>query len=149
MKVILKTEVSHLGRPGEVKQVARGYARNYLLPRGLAAEASPRNLVWWEKEKGRFETKQKQVLEKAKKDAEKIQELRLSFSRSVSAEGKLFGSVGKTDILKSLKASGLDLDKSAVLLDQPLKTVGDFEIGVQLHPEVQARIRVSVVSRAS
>jgi len=147
MKVIFKKEVSRLGRLGEVKQVARGFARNYLLPRGLALEATTDNLAWWDREKAVQESRQNQALEQAKKDAVRLQETRLSFSRSVGAGEKLFGSVGKADIAKSLKALGFEIEKTSVLLEHPLKSVGDYEVGVRLHSEVQVQVRVSVVPR--
>lgn len=146
MKVILQTDVSKLGSMGEVKQVARGYARNYLIPRGLALEATQANLSFWKRVEARKREQEEKRLENARQRAERLREVSLSFSRAAGEQGKLFGSVGKADIAKSLKASGFDLEKSAIELSEPIKAVGDFQVEVRLHPKVSAAIKVSVAS---
>jgi len=148
MKVILKTDVDNLGRAGEVRDVARGFARNRLIPKGLAVEATPAALRWFEKGKERLAKKQEKALLEAMSTAEKLGSVNLSFSRRVGENEKLFGSVGRSDIVKSLKASGYEIDKSAVQLDSTLKEIGDHEVELRLAPEAVVKIKVSVVARS-
>ena len=147
MKVILKTTVDNLGRPGDVKEVKPGYARNYLLPRKLAEAATAPALKYWEKGK---EKRQQQVageIKIAKELAEKLSGVNLTFAVPASEEGKLFGSVGKADVLKSLKAAGYDVPKNSVSLDTAIKTTGEHEVSLKLQPEVTAKIKVTVSAR--
>lgn len=147
MKVILRSDVDNLGRAGDVKEVKDGYGRNFLLPRKLATVATEAAMKQWEKGKEKrsklLATKQTEL----KGLAGKIDGVSLSFSRPAGAEGKLFGSVGKSDILKSLKTIGYEVDKEALVLDQSIKQVGDHEVEVRLMPEVSAKIKVTVVAR--
>lgn len=146
MKVILRSDVEHVGRAGDVKSVSAGFGRNYLLPRKLAVLATEAAMKQWE----RGRQKRQQLAEARKKEmqalAEKLAGVSLSFSRPAGAEGKLFGSVGKSDLLKSLKASGFDLGKETLSFE-PLKTVGEHEVFLKLHPEVVAKIKVTVAAR--
>ncbi|MBI5208664.1 MAG: 50S ribosomal protein L9 [Elusimicrobia bacterium] len=147
MKIILRTDVSRLGRTGEVKEVSPGYGRNFLLPRGLAIEATPSAMKWWEKGKEkRAKLMERRVLQ-ARELATKITGTTLSFARQAGAEGKLFGSVGRSDIVKSLKTCGFSVDKGVVALDAAIKKTGEYEIELKLQPEVLAKIKVSVVAR--
>jgi large subunit ribosomal protein L9 len=147
MKVILKTDVDSLGRAGDVKDVARGFARNYLFARDLAIEATPSAIAWYEKgAERRKKTREKRLVE-AKGVCEKVSAVKLSFSRQVGEGDKLFGSVGKSDIQKSLKASGYEIEKDAILLPAPIKEVGDFDVELRLAPDAAAKIKVSVVAR--
>jgi len=148
MKVILKTDVDNLGRAGEIRDVALGYARNRLFPKGWAVEATPSALRWFEKGKERMEKQQQKALEEAKLTCEKLASVNLSFSRRVGENEKLFGSVGRSDIAKSLKASGHAVEKSAVLLESTLKELGDHEVEIRLAPEATVKIKVSVVARS-
>lgn len=147
MKVILRSDVQKLGRAGDVKDVAEGFGRNFLLPRGLAQVATPTAMKQWEKGKEKRAKLLAAKIAENKELAGKINGVSLSFSRPAGAEGKLFGSVGKSDVLKSLKSCGYTVDKDAVVLDQPIKQVGDHEIEVRFMPEVSAKIKVTVVAR--
>ncbi|MFA5138415.1 MAG: 50S ribosomal protein L9 [Elusimicrobiota bacterium] len=147
MKVILKTDVENLGRAGDVKDVALGFARNYLITRGLAMEATPAAIQWFAKGEERRKKIREKALAAAKGVCEQLASVKLSFSRKVGENGKLFGSVGKSDILKSLKASGHDLDRDAVCLAAPLKEVGDFDVELRLASEASVKIKISVVAR--
>ena len=106
MKVILRTDTLNIGRQGEIKDVADGYARNYLLPRQMALEATPANLKRWEKEKVTLEKVRLDNIEKAKVTAEQIEKLSLAITVKVGEEGKLFGSVTNADIMRVLKDNG-------------------------------------------
>ena len=147
MKVILKSNVDHLGRAGEVKEVAIGYARNFLLPRKLAEPATPSALKYWEKGKEKRAAVVSAEVKVAKELAEKLSGVNLTFSMPASEEGKLFGSVGKTDVLKSLKAAGYDVPKNSVRLETALKTTGEHEVELRLQPEVSAKVKVTVSAR--
>lgn len=148
MKVILRKDVEKLGQAGQVKEVKLGFARNMLIPRGLALEATPAVVAWFEKgEKRRAELREKTVA-KAKESAAKIAEVALTFARPVGENGKLFGSVGKADIAKSLKAAGHAVDKDAVVLPAAIKEAGESEVEVRFATGVSAKIKVSVVARA-
>ncbi|MDE2510842.1 MAG: 50S ribosomal protein L9 [Elusimicrobia bacterium] len=147
MKVILKSTVDHLGRAGEVKEVAAGYARNFLLPRKLAEPATPSALKYWEKGKEKRAAVVAGEVKVAKELAEKLSGVNLTFSMPASEEGKLFGSVGKTDVLKSLKAAGYDVPKNSVRLETALKTTGEHEVELRLAPEVAAKVKVTVSAR--
>lgn len=146
MKVILRSVVSQLGRPGDVKEVSTGFGRNYLIPNGFAAEATPAALKFWEKGKAKRAKLAETQGHAAKDLAAKLAGVSLSFSRQ-AAEGKLFGSVGKSDILKSLKTCGYTVDKGAVVLDAAIKTVGEHEIELKLAPDVSAKVKVSISAR--
>jgi len=147
MKVILKSNVDHLGRAGEVKEVAIGYARNFLLPRKLAEPATASALKYWEKGKEKRAAVVSAEVKSAKELAEKLSGVNLTFSMPASEEGKLFGSVGKTDVLKSLKAAGYDVPKNSVRLETALKTTGEHEVELRLQPEVSAKVKVTVSAR--
>jgi large subunit ribosomal protein L9 len=147
MKVILKSTVDHLGRAGDVKDVADGYARNFLLPRKLAEAATPAALKYWEKGKEKRAAVVAAEVEVAKALAGKLAGVNLTFSMPASEEGKLFGSVGKTDVLKSLKVAGYDVPKNSVRLETALKTTGEHEVELRLAPEVAAKVKVTVSAR--
>lgn len=148
MKIILKSDVDKLGLLGDTKDVSHGYARNYLFPRGLAMAATPSALVWIEKTKDRREKVRAKAIEDAKAAAGKIAEISLSFARPVGEGGKLFGSVGKADIVKSLKASGYDVGKDAIKLDAAIKEIGESEVDIRLAPDVHVKVKVTVAVRS-
>jgi large subunit ribosomal protein L9 len=147
MKVILKTTVDNLGRPGEVKDVKTGYARNFLLPRKLAELATDAALKYWEKGKEKRAAQVAGEIKVAKELAEKLSGVNLSFAVPASEEGKLFGSVGKADVLKSLKAAGYETPKNAIRLENAIKATGEHEVELRLAPEVSAKIKVTVTAR--
>jgi len=149
MKVILKKEMRKIGHPGQVKNVADGYARNYLLPNGIAVEATDSELKNWQLgEENRKKRIDKAVAE-AKKVAEKLEGLELSFTRPVGEGGQVFGSVSKTDVLKSLKAAGHAIDKEMVELNSPIKILGDTELEIHFKPGVSAKIKVKIAAQAA
>lgn len=148
MKVILRSDVDNLGRTGDIKQVAAGYARNFLIPRKLAQEATGAAIKWYEKGAERRAKQREGQVAKAQEIAGKLAGVHLSFSRPAGEQGKLFGSVGKTDISESLKASGFAIDKKAIVLAAAIKDVGDHEVELKLASEVTAKIKVSIVARS-
>lgn len=148
MKLILRSDVQNVGRAGDVKEVAAGFGRNFLIPRKLAVPATPAALRWWEKGQARRAKLTEARLREAKELAGKLSGVNLSFARPAGPEGRIFGSVGKTDILKSLKTCGFTVEKQAVVLESAIKQTGDHEVELRLHPEASARIKVTVVPRS-
>ena len=144
MEIILKEDISSLGRLGEVIKVANGYARNYLLPQGIAVEATKRNLKIWENEKQGVERKLFQLKDDAGKLCEKLEGVVLKFIRKAGADDKLFGSVTSMDIEDCLKGQGITLDRRKIILSDPIKAIGEYTVAAKLHQDITANIKVVV-----
>lgn len=148
MEIILRQDVDKLGRRGEVVSVAEGYGRNYLLPRGLGMAVNTTNKAMIEKERRAHEAR----LAKEKADfvslAERIGGLRFVAPRRVGENDVLYGSVTSGDVGEYLKSKGIEIDKRKVLIDEPIKTLGEHEVKIKLHPEVQATLRLLVTKEA-
>jgi len=146
VKVILRAQVRGLGEPGAVVDVAPGYARNYLFPRGLAVEATEGNLALLEAERQREQRRRQHELDEARGLATRLAGQTVSIPAKAGEQGRLFGSVTSQDIAAALqKALGVVIDRRRILLDEPLKTVGEHTVRVRLHPEVEIDLRVSIV----
>jgi large subunit ribosomal protein L9 len=146
MEVILLQKVRNLGALGDVVRVKPGFARNYLIPYGKAVSATADNKARFEQERAELERRQNETLAAARTRAEKMTGMTLQIVRKVSEEGKLFGSVTIRDICDAAQANGFEIERSDVHLPSgPLKDIGDHEVGVSLHPEVNFNIIVSVV----
>ena len=146
MEVILKEDIPNVGKMGEVVRVRDGYARNYLLPRGLVLVANKRNLKTYEHQKRVVESQKDRVKTQANTLSEKLAQVSLVIRARAGEEGKLFGSVTSMDIEKGLKAQGLEVERRKIHLAEPIKNLGDYEVPVRLTSEVQANIKVSVVA---
>lgn len=144
MKVILVQPVEHLGEVGDVVEVANGYGRNYLIPRGLAIAATAKNQRQFEHEKHIREHRIARARQQAEGMAGQLQTVSCRFTRKVGDEGRLFGSVTVMDIADKLKESGLDVERRRIQLEQPIKSLGEFTVPVRLRPEVTAEIKVLV-----
>jgi large subunit ribosomal protein L9 len=144
MKVILKENIDTLGNIGDIVKVAPGYARNYLIPKGYAIEATTRNAKALEHAKRQMEYKKNKVRELAKNLAEKIAASPLTLLHNAGEGDKLFGSVTNMELAESLKKNGLDIDRKKILLAEPIKHLGEFDVPVKLHPEVTATLKVIV-----
>lgn len=146
MKLILKKAVENLGEAGEVVQVRPGYGRNYLIPQGLAFTASDVNIRRLEEEQARAEQSSRRDYLEARRRASQLEGVSLTFVERAGDDGKLFGSVTATDITERANQGGLDfeLDKKAVLLDEPIKALGVEAITIRLHAEVEVSIEVRV-----
>jgi large subunit ribosomal protein L9 len=147
MKLILKKAVENLGDAGEVVNVKPGYGRNYLIPQGLAYEASEANMRRLEEEQKRTEERARRDYLEARRRAAQLVGLSLTFHARAGEDGKLFGSVTNADIADRANGSGsldFELDKRIILMDEPLKALGTFEVPVHLHAEVEGRIQVNV-----
>ena len=144
MKVILKENVEHLGSIGDIVKVAPGYARNFLLPKGFAIEATEKNAKALEHTKRHLEYKKNRVLEAARLLAGKIEGISLSIAHQAGADDRLFGAVTNMELAEHLKANGVEIDRKRIVLAEPIKHVGDFTAVIKLHPEVSATLKVSV-----
>ena len=146
IEVILRQDITTLGRAGEMVRVKPGYARNYLLPQGLAYEATEGN-----KKRVAAETRVRTARDQAERaEAEKaaaaLSEVTLTLSGKAGEEGKLFGSITSQDIAEALAAQGHTVDRRRIELEHPNKTTGAHTVSIRLHPEVHAQLRVSVVA---
>ncbi len=147
MKVILRNQVENVGDAGEMVDVKPGFARNFLLPKGLALVANKANQAVYENEKKQSVlrvTKEKQVAEEV---VLKLEAASVTIAVSVGEEDKLFGSVTSQDIADQLAAQGLELDKRKIILDEPIKALGLYTVDVKLHPEVTGKVKVWVVKK--
>ena len=147
MEVILRQAVENLGKPGDVVKVSNGYARNFLLPRGIAFEATPGNLKRIAQEKERLEAAENERRAAAQALAEKLEQVSLTFSARVGEEGKLFGSVTGADIAHQLEAQGFAIEKRQIDLHDPIKTLGVFRVPVRLHADVKPEVKVWVIKQ--
>ncbi|HEY6219414.1 MAG TPA: 50S ribosomal protein L9 [Gemmatimonadaceae bacterium] len=145
MEVILRQAVENLGKPGEVVKVSNGYARNYLLPRGVAFEATPGNLKRIQLERERLEAAENERRASAQGLAEKLEQVQLTFSARVGDEGKLFGSVTSADVAQQLETQGFHIEKRQIDLHEPIKALGVYRIPIRLHADVKPEIRVWVI----
>jgi large subunit ribosomal protein L9 len=144
MKIILLEDIHTLGRRGEVRDVADGYARNYLLPHKLALLATAANLKNLEGIKARQDSHVAKNLAHAQAQAQAIEGLHLSVARQASDEDRLFGSVGRNDIALFLTQHGIEVERRRIGLDEPIKTLGEFSVPIRLHPDVTAAFKVTV-----
>ena len=143
-EVILRAEVEDLGHAGDVVEVAPGYARNYLLPRGLAYIATEANKQRVAQEKKRYEEKLEQERAEALALATKLEGIVLEFRAMAGEEGQLYGSVAVADIADRLEGLGFEVDRSQIKLDHPIKALGEYEVPLRLHPRVTQPIGVRV-----
>lgn len=143
-EVILRAEVEHLGHPGDIVEVAPGYARNHLLPQGLAYPATEANKHRVEQEKKRYQERLQEEKVRAEALAGAIAPVELVFHEMAGEEDQLYGSVSIADIADRLQDLGFDVQRSQVKLDQPIKALGEYEVPLRLHPEVTVPIRVRV-----
>jgi len=150
MNVILLEAVENLGSIGDLVKVKPGYGRNYLLPQGKAALATPENMKEIEKRRVELERVAAEELAKARERAKAFENLEVVIPANAGSEGKLFGSVGPIDIVESLAAVQVEAERAEIRMpDGPLQEVGDFTIGVHLHSDVDAEIVVRVVGETA
>jgi len=146
MKVVLRQDVPDLGSIGDVVNVKDGYARNYLIPRGLAYYASPKALKLIEQEKKRYEQRKQQEISNAQELAEQLSTLQITIPMKVGEGGRLFGSVTPQMISKELELLGYVIDRRSIIIDEPIKSLGIFDVKIRLHPEVIATLKIWVIS---
>lgn len=146
MKVILKEDVQNLGKSGEVVEVKAGYARNFLIPKGLSLEATSENLKVFEEYKRIKQLKVEKERKQAQELAKKIERISCTIVMQANEE-QLYGAVTNADIAKALEQEGIVVDKKDILLDEPIKTLGVYQVPVKLHPEVKQQVKVWVVKK--
>ncbi len=148
MEVILRAYVPNLGAPGDIVTVKDGYARNYLIPKKLAIPASKRSIKAVERERQIILAKAERQRKKFESLAERLNQLELEIPQRVIEEDRLYGSVSATEIVSALKDQGFELTKKQVLLDEPIKKLGEYVVPIRLAPEVTAHVKVKVVPMA-
>ncbi|MEE4311674.1 MAG: 50S ribosomal protein L9 [candidate division KSB1 bacterium] len=145
MKVILRKDVEHLGNVGELLEVKPGYARNYLIPQGIALIANEKNMKRLEEEQRQQEIKKDRDKIAAEKLSEELSKVSCTASVQVGEEDKVFGSITSQDIAELLKEKGFDVDKKKIIMEEPIKALGIYDIPIKLHTDVEAKIKVWVV----
>jgi large subunit ribosomal protein L9 len=146
MQVILREDIEKLGKIGDMVKVADGYARNYLVPAKKAIEATPKNVHAMDHAKKMVSDRIRKLKKEAVADAENIKALAITIRAKSGEEGKLFGSVTSMDIAEAAKAQGVALDKRKIVLEEPIKRLGDYTVTVKLHADITAQFKVSVIS---
>ncbi len=145
MKLLLKEDVTGLGFCGDEVEVKDGYGRNFLIPNGKALLATPKNLKQFKHQKSIVNGRLKKVKAVADALAQEIGKVTCTLKKKVGDQGKLFGSVTTQEISESLRAQGVELDRRKIQLGEPIKSPGDFEVPVKLHPDVTAKVKVIVM----
>lgn len=147
MQVILMDKVANLGNLGDVVKVKEGYARNYLIPKGLAKRATPENIKVFEARRAELEKIAAEKLAAAQAVAAKLEGLRVEIARKAGVDGRLFGSVSMIDVVEALAAQGINIEKSAVRMPQgPIKSLGEVILEIVPHADVVASVTVAVVA---
>jgi large subunit ribosomal protein L9 len=144
MKIILMEDIASLGRRGEVREVATGYARNYLLPKKLAVPATPGNLQNLEHLKRQRERIEQKARDEAQATAQRIGGLTLAVATRASEDGRLFGSVSAQDVVQFLEGHQIALEKRRVGLEEPIKALGEYQVPIRLHHDITATLAVTV-----
>ena len=145
MEVILKQKIDKLGDVGDMVRVKDGYARNYLMPRGLVVEATPGNVKEVEELKNQIAARDKQTTVHNSEVAEQLSKLKLSAPVKVGEDDRLFGSVTAITISELLQEQGFDVDRKAIQLDEPIKSLGVHNVSIKLHTDVETEIKVYVI----
>ena len=145
MKVILLEDIEAVGKMGDTVNVKDGYARNYLIPRKLALLATARNLKAQDHQIKDMERRKTKIAGDAQSLADKITGVSLSFTRKTGEKGRLFGSVTNMDIAEALKEKGLNIDRKDIILPEPIKSLGEFDIEIKLHHDVTPMVKITVL----
>jgi large subunit ribosomal protein L9 len=149
MKVILNADIKDVGKAGALIDVSEGYARNFLFPRKLAAEATPAALKQWEEKKAAEARKEARLLQQAQETAKLLEEAKVTVSAKSGSDGRLYGQVTSKEIAQAIaKQTPHEVDKRKIELQDPIKAIGVFQFKVKLHPQVHATMRVQVVEEA-
>lgn len=148
MKIILRKDVDNLGERGDVVNVAPGFARNYLLPKGMAMRATPGNMRSVELEKKIWSVREMHEAKAAQVVADRIAALKLEVTRKAGESETLYGSVTNADVAELLAAHGIEIDRRKILLSEPIKSLGQHDVSVKLHKQVTAQVQVTVLPEA-
>ncbi len=144
MEILLREDVDKLGGRGELVKVRAGYGRNYLLPRGIAVQATPSNVRQIEQQRKALLKRETFLRETAEQQGAQISAVALEFVRRAGEHGLLFGSVTSMDVAEALAAKGYEIDRKKIVLKDPIKEIGEYEVPVKLHREVISNIKVVV-----
>lgn len=147
MKVILKKKYAELGDVGSIVKVKSGFARNFLVPNGIAMVATPSNLKVIEQEKKQYEVAERRAAEEAEALKVKLEATSVTAELQVGEEDKVFGAITSKVIAELLTEKGFEIDRRKIVLDEPLKALGVYEIPVRLHPDVEAKVKVWAVKQ--
>lgn len=145
MKLILRADVDALGRLGDIVTVKPGYGRNYLIPQGLAKPATKANLKAFELERRKLQEQADSLRAQAEGIASKIAATPVEIEVRVGEGDKLYGSVTSTNIAEAMEAAGIEIDRRKIILDDPIRSLGEFEIEIKLHPDVRGELKLSIV----
>jgi large subunit ribosomal protein L9 len=149
MQVILRDRIENLGNAGDVVEVKPGYGRNYLIPKGLAYEATQANVRRLEAERAAQGRREAETLDQARQQAASIEGVSLTFHARAGQEGKLFGSITSADIAEKAAEQGVQVDRRQIELDEPIKSLGVHSVPVRLHPQVRPEFKVWVIASES
>lgn len=145
MKIILRESIENLGKRGDIVNVARGYGRNFLIPRKLAIEVTPSNMKMVEQQQKALRKKLEKEVQTYKEQIEKFNQIHLTFARKSGDKESIFGSVSLTDISKALEEKGFDIEKKKILLAEPIKKLGSYKIPIKVFHDERAEISVEVL----
>jgi large subunit ribosomal protein L9 len=145
MKIILREDMDALGLEGDIVEVANGYGRNYLIPKGIALEANTQNIKLLETQRKKIEVKRLKAKEEAEKVKERLADVMITISQKAGEEDKLYGSVTSMDIAAHLEKQGILIDRKKISMDKPIKALGEYDVPIRLYPEVTGSIKVTVV----
>jgi len=145
MQVILVNDVEKLGRAGDVVNVAPGYARNYLLPKKIAYDASPKNMKWIERQKEKILERAAALRTDAESLAARIESVKIVVAKQAGEEDKLYGAVTSAEIAEKFKEHGIEVEKRKILLAEPIKRLGEHTVTVRVHADISATVSVNVV----
>jgi large subunit ribosomal protein L9 len=145
MKIILRKDVEKLGKAGEIIETKRGYARNYLIPQGFAIEASTANMKIIEQEKATAQRRFQQEVGSAEELAAQLNTVSVTAAIQVGEEDRVFGAITNQNIADLLAEKGYEIDRKKIILEEPIKALGVFEVPIKIHSEVEAKIKVWVV----
>jgi len=145
MEIILRKDVAKLGKAGDIVKVKDGYARNYLIPKGLAIPANQKTIKALENQRKIILNKAEREKKKLQSLVEKLEGLTFTVYKKVIEEDRIYGSVSVVDILNLLKAKGIEIDKSQIILEEPIKKIGIFEIPIKLSSEKKVNIKIEVL----
>jgi large subunit ribosomal protein L9 len=145
MQVILRTNIENLGQLGDVVKVKPGYARNYLIPKKMAMQATSANLKAFEQQRRKLEAELEAQRSEAERIANRLQELELKIPVRVGEGDKLYGSVTNAHIAQALQEKGLNIDKKQIEMEKPIRALGEYQIPVRVYPEVKPEVKVTVI----
>ncbi|UCE78594.1 MAG: 50S ribosomal protein L9 [Nitrospiraceae bacterium] len=146
MRIILREDVSTIGKIGDIIDVSDGYARNYLLPKKLAIEANKKNIREFEHYKNAMLRKAEKVKQASQSVADRLASTTLTIKATSGNDGKLFGAVTNIDIAEALKAEGFEIDRKKISLEEPIKRLGTHSVTVKLHPEISSQVSIEVIA---